>query len=163
MDDAMRAKEERKKVRNAWGEFLEGLPWDHYTTLTFGIKSGPDFARRAFGAWVRRLEREAGIPLLWFVGFEDGRLLGRLHLHALLGNTYDLTPGFMKTLWSSGFSRIVPFQPKLGAAYYVTKYVTKDLLDYDVSPNFAKAIAARDRQYRLAGINPNSPKGAGNV
>lgn len=163
MDNATRANEERRKVRNAWGEFLEGLPWDHYTTLTFGMKSGPDFARRAFGTWVRRLEREAGIPLLWFVGFEDGRLLGRLHLHALLGNTYELTTGFMSTLWRHGFSRIAPFQPKLGAAHYVTKYVTKELLDYDVSTDFAKAIAARDRQYRLAGINPNSPKGAINV
>src|SRR5258705_12179929 len=110
MDDAPSAKERGKQVRNAWGEFLEGLPWDHYTTLTFGIKSGPDFARRAFGAWIRRLEREAGLPLLWFVGFEDGRLLGRLHLHALVGNTFDLSPSFMSEVWTPGFSRIVPFR-----------------------------------------------------
>lgn len=155
MDNAVRAAQQRKQVRSAWGEFLQGLPWDHYATLTFGIKSGPDFARRAFGGWIRRVEQEAGVPLLWFLGFEDGRQLGRLHLHALVGNTFDVSARFMSKAWKPGFSRIVPYRPRLGAAYYVTKYVTKELLDYDVSPNFARALAARDRQFRLAGINPH--------
>ena len=155
----------RTRGRQAWGDWLEGLPWDHYTTLTFGINTGPDFARRAFGRWVRRLEQEAGLPLLWFVGFEDGRLLGRLHLHALVGNTREMSTAYMAKLWTPGWSRIVPYLPTLGAAHYVTKYVTKELLDYDVSPNFDRAIAARDRQFRL-GIrtdaaphqSPKSPK-----
>lgn len=165
MTNEMEAAQQRKKVRRAWGEWLDGLPWDHYTTLTFGIKSGPDFARRAFGRWVRRLEQEAGLPLLWFVGFEDGRLLGRLHLHALVGNTRDLEPSYLSKVWTAGFSRIVPYKSKLGAAHYVTKYVTKELLDYDVSPNFASALAARNRQFGLevGRAIPPSHEGSSNV
>lgn len=156
MGDARREALERKKVRRAWGEWLDGLPWDHYTTLTFGIKSGPDFARRAFGRWIRRMEQEAGLPLLWFVGFEDGRMLGRLHLHSLVGNTRELPTSYMAKAWTPGFSRIVPYRPKHGAAHYIAKYVTKELLDYDVSPNFARALAARDRQLRL-GVGTELP------
>jgi hypothetical protein len=62
----------------------------------------------------------------------------------------------MAEAWTPGFSRIVPYQPKLGAAHYVSKYVTKELLDYDVSPNFGRALAARDRQLRL-GVCPEPP------
>ncbi len=42
-------------VKRAWGEFLGGFPWAHYCTLTFKIESGPDYARREFERWVRRL------------------------------------------------------------------------------------------------------------
>jgi hypothetical protein len=149
MEEAVAEVLRRKQVRECYGEWLEGWPWDHYTTLTFGIKSGPDFARRAFGRWTRCLEREAGLPVFWFVGFEDGRLLGRLHLHALVGNTGGLNDRWMAEAWTPGFSRIVRYQPQLGAAYYVTKYVTKELLDYDVSSNFTRALKARNRQFGL--------------
>jgi hypothetical protein len=150
VDDAVREALRRKQVREGYGKWLESWPWDHYTTLTFGIKSGPDFARRAFGRWTRRLEQEAGLPLFWFVGFEDGHLLGRLHLHALVGNTGGLSTAWMAESWTPGFSRILQYQPTRGAAFYITKYVTKELLDYDVSSNFARALTARTRQFGLA-------------
>jgi hypothetical protein len=156
MDDATSDRKRQQQLRRAWGEYLEGLPWDHYATLTFRRWSGEDFARRAFGSWARRLGQEAGMPLLWFVGFERGHQLGRLHLHALLGNTRDISRCFLEKTWVSGFSHIVPYLPSHGAAYYVTKYVTKELLEYDVSPNFARAIAARGRQLTIPGIPPHS-------
>ena len=141
--------QDKKQVRTAWGDWLDGLPWDHYVTLTFGIKSGPDFARRTFDRWIRRLEQEAQTPVLWFVGFEDGKLFGRLHLHALTGNTSALPAEYMAKLWTPGWSRIVPYRPTLGAAHYVTKYVTKELLDYDISRNVMRELAAQDRQLSL--------------
>ena len=143
---------DQRALRLAWGEFLEGLPWDHFVTLTFRQASGPDYARRAFGQWIRRLEREARTRLLWFVGFEDGRLLGRLHLHALVGNTDGLAESTLEEAWTPGFARIQRFQPRLGAAHYVTKYITKDMLDYDVSPALARRLSTRENQWALPGI-----------
>ncbi|MCC7134735.1 MAG: hypothetical protein IT352_18900 [Gemmatimonadales bacterium] len=140
---------ERTRLRTAWAELLEGIPWDHYVTLTFRQSSGPNFAWRAFRRWIRRLERVAGLPVIWFVGFEDGDLLGRLHLHSLVGNTDALSDETLTESWTAGFSRIERFQPGLGAAHYVTKYVTKDLLDYDLSPNIARAIERHEKQMSL--------------
>lgn len=156
MDAGLNTMRRESQVRQAWGEWLERFPWDHYVTLTFKDKSGPDLARRSFDRWIRRLEQEAKLPLLWFVGHENGRLLGRLHLHALVGNTREVSPAVMEKLWTPGWSRIMPYQPTLGAAYYVTKYVTKEMLDYDVSPNFKRALTARDRQFRLGIAAPTT-------
>jgi hypothetical protein len=93
------------------------------------------------------------MPLLWFVGLENGSQLGRLHLHSLLCNTRDLSLDFLERSWTSGFSRIVRFVPGRGATHYVTKYVTKELLDYDISPNLDAALKARERQRRLFGAD----------
>lgn len=150
------ASTERARLRTAWAELLEGIPWDHYATLTFRQSSGPNFAWRAFRRWIRRLERTAELPVIWFVGFEDGNLLGRLHLHALVGNTDVLSEETLTEAWTAGFSRIERFQPGLGAAHYVTKYVTKDLLDYDISPNISRAIGLRDNQLQLGGLRTPS-------
>jgi len=143
---------ERTKLRAAWGEFLEGLPWDHYVTLTFRRNSGPLRAKATFRAWIRRLERKAGRALLWFLGLEDGNQLGRLHIHALVGGTDSLSESTLEEAWREGFSRIERFQVGLGAAHYVTKYITKELLDYDISPNVARAIRQREKQLPLGSL-----------
>lgn len=154
VNELVRAKQQRKQLHEGWTQWLEGLPWDHYATLTFKRSSGPDFAQRVFAGWIRRLELEAGMPLLWFVGFENGHLLGRLHIHSLVGNTRDVSIAFLAKEWRHGFSRIERYDPNRGAAHYVSKYVTKDLLDFDISPHFDRALAARDRQLTFSGLNP---------
>jgi hypothetical protein len=34
--------------------------------------------------------------------------------------------------WPFGYARVVPYDPKLGAAHYVSKYVTKDLCEWEL-------------------------------
>ena len=138
-----------RQLHKAWGDWLDGQPWDHYVTLTFKKESGPDVAKSRFARWIRRLEQEAQLPLLWFVGFENGKQLGRLHLHALVGNTRALPVSTMAELWQHGWSRIMPYRPTLGAAHYVTKYVTKELLDYDISPKLARALTLPEQQFAI--------------
>jgi len=152
MTDAIRAAKVRRKVHDSWAEWLDEIPWDHYVTLTFRRNSGPDRARRTFTAWIRCLEQEAEMPLFWFVGFEDGPLNGRLHMHCLVGNTRDLPANYIAKKWKHGFSRIDLYEKDRGATHYITKYVVKEMFDYDVSPNLARALAARDRQPSLPGL-----------
>lgn len=142
-------------VKRAWGEHLGGYPWDHFLTLTFRRESVPDFARRAWLSYVRRVEHLADMPLTWFYGTEYGTL-GRLHLHALTLNTGQLSIAQLHREWfqpppqSRGLTKIAVYSPLLGASHYVAKYVTKDLADYDVSDRPEGATAARGRQFRLA-------------
>jgi hypothetical protein len=77
---------------------------------------------------------------------EYGPLGGRFHLHALIGNVKTVTrfcgqllrqgdwgkPCCALHLWSCGYARIFPYEPSLGARFYLSKYVTKALGDYDL-------------------------------
>lgn len=170
MTDAVRESKRRKRVHTEWAEWLGNLPWDHYATLTFDGKSdrarkeakltgrskrtpeekaiqiGPDAARGMFSYWVRRLTQDAGLPLFWFVVLEDGALLGRIHIHCLIGNTRELLIETLSARWKFGFSRISLYDPERDAKRYVTKYVIKALTQYDMSPNLERALAARAHQ-----------------
>src|SRR2546425_8836850 len=91
-------KQVAKSLRQAWCKYLEGLPWDHFVTLTFKHWSGLDYARREYARWIRRLEQEAQLPLIWFMALEHGRF-GRLHGHSLVGNTGDLSHATLERHW----------------------------------------------------------------
>jgi len=152
-----------RALKQAWGRHLVRYPWTHFATLTFRQESVQDYARRQFGSFVRRVEREIGGSTYWFYGTEFGNL-GRLHLHALLGRTESLPREVLEKLWLCGHSRFRDYDPKIGAdkgdgitgaAYYVTKYITKDLADYDVSPGFPAARSLYiGRQRELFGMAP---------
>jgi len=119
----------------AWGEWLSRWEWSAWCTLTF---RDPGYTHEAatrswlrFASWIRR---EGSPDLAWFVGHEVGAR-GRLHLHALLGAVLPYTQ--RSALWSwwhkkYGRAQILAYHPKLGAAHYVSKYVTKDLAHYDL-------------------------------
>ena len=77
---------------------------------------------------------------------EYGPRRGRLHIHALLGNTQgikrwcgqNLPPGqwgksccFVHA-WQCGYARVLEYDPKLGARYYVSKYITKAFGDWQL-------------------------------
>ncbi len=144
----------------AWGEYLAPYAWDHWLTLTFApprpphlggaVRLGParpgperpgpppDFAHREFSRFVRRVERRGGEPVWWFRGDELGERLGRLHLHAFLGGTGGLLEASLGREWRAGFSLVKRYDPALGAAHYVRKYVTKGLADYAVSGGWCR-------------------------
>lgn len=141
-----------RRLLPTWGAFLSDFDWSHFLTLTFRRESVQEFARRQFLGYVARLERESGRSLFWFYGTEYGKL-GRLHLHALTGNTVgmgvQLNDEWFQAagLGARGFARVRAYDPKLTAAHYVTKYITKSLADYDLSaqlvmtPLFPRGIA----------------------
>ena len=90
-----------------------------------------------FARFARDIQGAAGVPIGWFRGDEYGPLGGRLHMHALMLNTAHLPRMAWLNEWNrrAGFARILPFDPTKGAAFYCSKYVTKQLGDYDFSEN----------------------------
>lgn len=132
----------RNPLHDALGRFLEGYPWSHFHTLTFARASGEDYARREWQRYLRELGLSAGAPLQWFYGIEHGERFGRVHVHALTGNTERLPRELMQDTWRAGFSRILDYQPGKGASHYVAKYVTKELAEWDISDPAAASIVA---------------------
>lgn len=120
-------------LRRGWGEFLEPFPWQWWGTLTFREEYSSDAADRAFGRFAGWLQNDSpGVG--YFVGHEIGKL-GREHLHFLAGG---LRPWVSRRVaWKRWFDRhgraqIIPYDPELGAAHYISKYVTKDFSRYDI-------------------------------
>ena len=132
-------------LTEAWGEFLAGYPWDWFVTLTFREPPGSFRAHRMFDRFARDIEKAANVTIGWFRGDEYGPIGGRLHIHALMLNTSHLPRMAWLNEWNrrAGFARILPFDAAKGAAFYCSKYVTKQFGDYDFSENIQAFKASR--------------------
>ncbi len=148
-------KTEIKETMGAWlGELA---PWDAFATWTFSRIVTANGAMH----WARRhidwLEQAAAQPVYGFVAAERGGNGGLIHLHALIGNVKHMqffcgekmpptsAPGkaganksarlhkcCLTHAWPCGYARVFPYNPALGARHYVSKYVTKDLAEWDL-------------------------------
>ncbi len=160
----------RSPMLEAMGKFLGHYPWAHFLTLTFRPprsrtdsgepkpwgrytpRENPSqpvslpYALRQWTSFLHRLELDSRARLFWFYGVEYGERLGRLHLHALTGNTERIPPMVMQQHWQAGWCRPLVYDPRQGAAGYVAKYVTKDLADWDISDSAQEA--KRFHQFR---------------
>lgn len=97
--------------------------------------------------------------LYGFVAAEKGRRGGLIHLHALLGNTGGLQANCehqtsldqeeeegslgkldrqwgkdccLRHSWPRGYARVLPYDPKLAATHYVSKYIVKGLAEWEL-------------------------------
>jgi len=125
------------ELARAWGDWLSTFEWDWWCTLTFREPYSARASTRAFQRWAACLPTSdsSASGVRYFMAHEIGRL-GRLHLHALLG---DVHPGTLrKNAWRIWFDRhgraqILPYESELGAGHYISKYVTKDLAHYEIN------------------------------
>lgn len=132
----------RHPLHEALGSFLEKYPWSHFHTLTFARESGEEYARREWRRYLRLVQLSAGVPLQWFFGIEHGERFGRVHVHALTGNTERLPRSLIAEHWRAGFSRILDYERGKGASHYLAKYVTKEMSEWDISEASAAASVA---------------------
>lgn len=165
------------------GDFLSGYPWAHWCTLTFrppateagvgceprewgrfrkrirsDVDVSPQYALRQWRTFKRDTTTHANVPLFWFYGVEFGDRFGRMHLHALLGNTERLPTTVLNQAWPAGYSRILEYDANRGASYYITKYVAKDLAEWDISENLEAARRMyRARAAHLFRLGPSEP------
>lgn len=160
----------REEITNAMGKWLSTLaPWDVFATWTFSRPVNIEGAMYMARRHLRWVEKAAGRPVYAFVGVEQGETGGLLHLHALLGNvahlrTYcgiRLDPGkwgrtcCLVHAWPCGIARVLPYDPGLGAAFYVSKYVAKQLGEWELfgfpaHPQLALARSFLGRKRRVS-------------
>jgi len=136
----------KQDLKQAWGAWISGLAnWDWYATLTFRdpepeelargyTKRGWGYAVKAYKRFVEALPAPLGVGH-WVRMFEYQQERGVPHVHALLSGVQDLRRDEAWSWWFQryGLARILPYDNKLGAGYYLCKYVTKELGDVKFS------------------------------
>jgi hypothetical protein len=88
-------------------------------------------AKKCFTRWLRSFK---GQKFSYFMVVEWHRFRDSVHIHALIGNTGDTERLLAMDRWYQkyGISRIWPYNSRLGARYYLGKYLLKDLSDWDI-------------------------------
>ena len=116
---------------------LSRYRWDWFGSFTFRDLPPTFTAHRRFRAFIRHVERAAGVPVAYFRADEYGERLGKFHLHALVMNVGNLRRMDWLDEWNRrhGFARIFEYDPTKGAAFYIAKYVAKQLGDWEFSEN----------------------------
>lgn len=127
---------ERRLLPQVFGEFIASLAeWDWFMNPTFRDDSrtgGPpvrDVALARIDEYLSLLQKAASRPIGWVTAEEFGSMGGRLHCHMLIAGVRNLRRKFW---WAEahrrfGRTRIEPFDPTRGAAFYAAKYAAKAL------------------------------------
>lgn len=141
----------RKEVNREWGDWLNHQwSWDWFVTLTH------DNSERALGngtrtvvgwrasvqRWDRWWEEVESLrvgpgPAYWVRAREPNPWRKGTHFHALVGGVGS--EASRRRAWAAwfargyGLARILPYDPTLGAAHYLAKYVVKELGDVQFS------------------------------
>jgi len=118
---------ENRKLIYAFGEWLNEYIWNHFATFTFGKVQSVDTARYIFRCFMANLKKAANYFRV--IEFEKNSV----HIHSLLGKTDDIPASVIEDAWKKehGIAQVLPYDANLGAAYYITKYVNSDKINWD--------------------------------
>ncbi len=141
----------KEALRQAWGDWLSGLAeWEWFVTMTLRdppakaqdrgwTKPGWATAKRAWRE-LAGLARPALGVLEWVRMFELQGWRGVPHIHALVGNCDPSVRRLDLVDWAWerwGMARVLEYDPRLGARFYLCKYVSKELADVAFGGNLA--------------------------
>lgn len=114
-------------LRQAWVDLLNQYNWDWFATLTFRSPPTTYTANNRLRRWINTIQREEKRNIGYYKGMEFTRS-GVPHFHLLMGNLDGVRRDKYWEVWfrQNGRARVLPYNSKLGAGYYLTKYVVKD-------------------------------------
>jgi len=114
-------------LRQAWVDLLNRYNWDWFATLTFRSPPTTYTANNRLKRWIKAIEKQEKRNIGYYKGMEFTRS-GVPHFHLLMGNLDGVRRDKYWEVWfrENGRARILPYDSKLGAGYYLTKYVVKD-------------------------------------
>lgn len=129
-DAAVAARREMATLREAWGAWLQPVPWTHFATLTARQVCSEEALMKECARWVRRLERRTQRRVNFFIAAERGAA-GLIHAHALI-IAPGASSGAVRSAWKAGYTAVQEYDPSLGATYYVTKEMARNVVDFDL-------------------------------
>ncbi|MBA7555194.1 hypothetical protein ES705_47850 [subsurface metagenome] len=123
-------------LKSSYGELLSGLAeWQWFFTMTFKTRVGEWAAQRRWSRLWTEVQRVTG-RLEWWRATEYQHWRGVPHYHALVtGIPAQLTGEHSRVLVKemahdiAGITRVLEYDPALGAAHYMAKYTVKSLGD----------------------------------
>ena len=137
------------ELSDSWGTWISGLAeWDWFITLSFrdpAHQPGKSWTKPGWGrakqAWTRFMDFVIGDPALgkWVRCLELQKWRGTPHVHGLVSGVDPALSIKNARDWAYhhyGIARIDRYNPNLGAAWYITKYVNSDAFDIDFGGDF---------------------------
>jgi len=122
-------------ARTAKGDLIQ---WKWWCTFTTGYELTMNASRRAMNRLYEQLSKEAPTQMMWAA--EPFDVKEGFHTHAMLAT--ELSFNDVTTIWqvaSAGVkygkhnrAKLDKYDSTKGAGYYVSKYVTKRLSDWDI-------------------------------
>lgn len=97
-------------------------PWDWWATFTFEGEFREYSARKAFLRFIHSFEN-----VKYFYAIESNRFRDGTHVHACVGNVYDVSRRETWRKWFERYGRchIEPYNPGKNCGEYMTKYMLK--------------------------------------
>lgn len=117
----------KSKMIKEIGGWLDAYPWQWFLTLTFAKNVSPDTAKALF----RQFIDDLGEEVTFFVVVEWHRFRDCVHIHSLVGKVDK------EISWLHGMKKALPYDKSLGARYYVAKFISSPLADWDFKLNGA--------------------------
>lgn len=128
-----------------YAEWLQGVPWQHFCTLTFAWPVSDWRAPQVFKAFMNRLERSFRCPIAYLRGDEKrfsgcGKPAAPRHYHVMLAAAVRLDATFIENTWMlmAGFrangagADVRAYDPKKGNAIaYCLKFIFQPDGDWD--------------------------------
>lgn len=116
-------------LRQAWVDLLDRYEWSWFTTLTWRSLPKTYTCLNQTKKWLTAIKKQEKRCIPYFMCLEWTRLQNRPHTHLLMANLEGIRRDKWWSTWYTqyGAARILPYNKKLGAAYYLTKYVVKDV------------------------------------
>lgn len=138
-------------LRLAWVDLLNRYDWDWFATLTFRDLPKTYTAINRTKKWLTAIKKQEKRSISYFMCMEWTKVQNRPHTHLLIGNLEGVRRDRWWFTWFTwyGRARILPYNKELGAGYYLTKYVVKDIYQ---SGMFEIEGLQRDRQLKLRGF-----------
>jgi hypothetical protein len=136
-------------IKDAWGQWISGLAeWEWFVTLTFRDptpRHGSNWSKpgwkQAKHAWTQFINIVISDPARgqWVRCFELQKWRGAPHIHALVSGADPALNIRDARDWAFhryGLARITRYDPNLGAAWYISKYVETDTFDIEFGGDF---------------------------
>lgn len=126
------------ELRSAYAKWICHLEqWTHYCTFTFRSERNRNL--HVEGAYIlRNLWATADVGCTTWLASEFGRVGGRYHIHGLIASDdhglWNLEQQWRNTRGWCNLKSVAsgPDGRPLGAARYISKYITKDHAEYDI-------------------------------
>lgn len=120
------------KIYEEWISYLQDVSWTSFATFTTSKELSLKGARRLMVNVANRVLRP-GDKMFWAVEpFSLGVRQGTYHVHALLQTRQSAKQIEDWYLKKYGRADVRRYNKSLGAAVYVSKYMTKSMCDYDL-------------------------------
>jgi hypothetical protein len=158
-----KSKELPEKGKIPIADMLSGMPWSFWSTFTTRKELTIKSARRSMALLGDILSSEGNNDYTIFWAAEPYDVKEGQHLHALVhfascDFVNDNKPQFtaLRKAWTTAIGDIharqyhVRYDPQLGARYYVAKYISKKLADYD----YMSAVSEHRETLRSSRIVP---------